>query len=60
MSAVGRAAPASVRRLPTRRPPGPVAPPAAMAVLKLLGMEHYFHLAADEREALALALGGES
>jgi anti-anti-sigma factor len=36
------------------------APPAVMAVLKLLGMEHYFNLAADERAALGLAQGGKS
>ncbi len=31
-----------------------------MAVLKLLGMEHYFNLVADERAALVLAQGGKS
>jgi anti-anti-sigma factor len=35
-------------------------PPAVMAVLKLLGMEHYFNLAANERAALGLAQGGKS
>ncbi len=33
-------------------------PPAIFAVLKLLGMDHQFHLAADERAAHDLALGG--
>lgn len=35
-------------------------PPGVMAVLKLLGMQQYFHLVADERAALALALGGKT
>jgi anti-anti-sigma factor len=34
-------------------------PPAVMAVFKLLGMEHYFNLVADEHAARALALGGK-
>jgi anti-anti-sigma factor len=34
-------------------------PPAILAVLKLLGMDHYFNLVADERAARALALGGQ-
>jgi anti-anti-sigma factor len=34
-------------------------PPGVMAVLKLLGMQQYFNLAADERAARALALGGK-
>jgi anti-anti-sigma factor len=34
-------------------------PPTVMAVFKLLGMEHYFNLVADERAALALAQGGK-
>ena len=34
-------------------------PPAILAVLKLLGMDQQFHLAADERAACALALGGQ-
>ena len=34
-------------------------PPAILAVLKLLGMVQQFHLAADERAALALAMGGQ-
>ena len=33
-------------------------PPAILAVLRLLGMDQQFHLAADERAACALALGG--
>jgi len=35
------------------------APPAVIAVFKLLGMEHYFNLVADERAALVLAQGGK-
>jgi hypothetical protein len=33
--------------------------PPVMSVFKLLGMQHYFNLAADERAARALALGGK-
>jgi anti-anti-sigma factor len=35
------------------------APPGVVAVLKLLGMQQYFNLVADERTARALALGGK-
>jgi len=34
-------------------------PPGVMAVLKLLGMHHYFNLVADERAARVLVLGGK-
>ncbi len=34
------------------------APPAVLAVLRLLGMDRRLHLAADERAARALAAGG--
>jgi anti-anti-sigma factor len=34
-------------------------PPGVMAVFKLLGMHHYFNLAADERAARSLALEGK-
>jgi hypothetical protein len=34
-------------------------PPAILAVLKLLGMDRQFHMAADERAAQALAMGGQ-
>jgi anti-anti-sigma factor len=34
-------------------------PAGVMAVLKLLGMHHYFKLAADERAARSLALEGK-
>jgi anti-anti-sigma factor len=34
-------------------------PPAILAVLKLLGMDRYLNLAADERAARALAPGGQ-
>ena len=33
--------------------------PGVMAVLKLLGMHHYLHLAADERAARSVALEGK-
>lgn len=33
-------------------------PPATLAVLRLLGMDQQFNLAADERAARALTLGG--
>jgi anti-anti-sigma factor len=35
-------------------------PPAVMSVLRLLGMQQYFNLVADERAARALASGGGS
>jgi anti-anti-sigma factor len=34
-------------------------PPAILAVLKLLGMDHHFNLAADERAARIVAVGGQ-
>lgn len=34
-------------------------PPAVMGLLKLLGMQQYLNVAADERAARALAVGGK-